>query len=113
MYPQAVALPKKHNLFIRVELRSDDADAQMPAMEAIFPREGGEGAMLRSAFSQVAAGARTALYHDEFKVRLPALINAKHHLLFTFFHIDLLLKPDPPRPVVVGYSVLPLSLGAQ
>ena len=112
MYPQAVALPKKHNLFIRVELRSDDADVQMPAMEAIFPREE-DGAMLRSAFSQVAAGARTALYHDEFKVRLPALITAQHHLLFTFFHIDLLLRADHPRPVVVGYSVLPLSMGAQ
>eukprot|EP00850_Spirogloea_muscicola_P006481 SM000030S11490 [mRNA] locus=s30:801352:813323:- [translate_table: standard] len=112
VYPQSIAVTKKRNLFIRVELRNDDSDFNKPALEAIFPR-GDEGPMLRSAYSQVASSMKVCLFHDEFKIRLPAIITTQHHLLFTFFHVDLLLKTEPPKPVVVGYSVVPLAMGAQ
>eukprot|EP00897_Mesotaenium_endlicherianum_P009809 jgi/Mesen1/8857/ME000053S08270 len=87
VYPQCIALSKKFNIFIRVELRSDDSDLQKPAME-----------LLRSAFSQVAPGSKTAMYHDEFKVRMPAVFTPQHHLLFTFFHVELAMRNEPPRP---------------
>ncbi|GJP38566.1 hypothetical protein CLOM_g23007 [Closterium sp. NIES-68] len=114
VYPHSVALPKKLNLFVRVELRDDDADLQSsrPQLEAIFPWER-DHAMQRVASSQVAMGMRPSLFHDEFKIQLPAVLQPSHHLLFSFFHIDLAVKSDRPKPVVVGYSVMPLSAVTQ
>lgn len=111
VYPQVVNLSRKRNLFVRVELRRDDSDIRKPPLEAIYPRHAGQ--MLKWAYSQVAVNTRTANYHDEFKIRLPAILIAQHHLLFTFFHVDLVMKLEAPKPVVIGYSVLPLSMNAQ
>ncbi|CAI7849820.1 unnamed protein product [Closterium sp. NIES-53] len=114
VYPHSVTLPKKLNLFMRLELRDDDTDLQSsrPQLEAIFPWER-EHAMQRVASSQVAMGMRPSLFHDEFKIQLPAVLRPSHHLLFSFFHIDLAVKSDRPKPVVVGYSVMPLSAVTQ
>lgn len=49
--------------------------------------------------TQVAVGARVACYHDEVKLLLPAIWTPVHHLLFTFFHIDLQTKLEAPKPV--------------
>ncbi|CAI5996344.1 unnamed protein product [Closterium sp. NIES-65] len=112
VYPQQVALPKKLNLFVRTELRADDLDIQRPSMEAIFPKER-NGPMLRTASTQVVQGARPALFHDEVKMQLPASVTPAHHLLFTFFHIDLSLRSERPKPVAVGYAVMPLAAALQ
>eukprot|EP00250_Pteridium_aquilinum_P019527 c24469_g1_i1 orf=329-5872(-) len=111
VYPRVVSLSRKRNLFVRVELRRDDSDIRKPPLEAIYSGDGGQ--MLKWAHSQVAINTRTANYHDEFKIRLPAILTAQHHLLFTFYHVDLVMKLEAPKPVVIGYSVLPLSMNAQ
>ncbi|MCO5610234.1 hypothetical protein L7F22_064470 [Adiantum nelumboides] len=111
VYPRVASLSRKRNLFIRLELRRDDSDIRKPPLEAIYSTDGGQ--MLKWAHSQVAINTRTASYHDEFKIRLAAILTAQHHLLFTFFHVDLAMKLEAPKPVVVGYSVLPLSMNAQ
>lgn len=49
--------------------------------------------------TQVAVGARVACYHDEIKVSLPAIWTPLHHLLFTFYHVDLQTKLEAPKPV--------------
>lgn len=122
VYPLTVSISRKRNLFIRVELRKDDVDIRKPppevscisyALEAIgrmdvlfiviieqamHPRE--PGAVLQKwAHTQVAVGARVACYHDEIKVSLPAVMTTMHHLLFTFFHVDLQTKLEAPKPV--------------
>lgn len=66
-------------------------------LQAIYSRDGGQ--MLKWGHSQVAINTRTASYHDEFKIRLPAILTAQHHLLFTFFHVDLAMKLEAPKPV--------------
>ena len=68
------------------------------SLQGIYPRHGRQ--MLKSAYSQVAINARTAHYHDEFKIRLPAILTSQHHLLFTFFHVDLVMKLEAPKPVL-------------
>ncbi|KAL2461813.1 Guanine nucleotide exchange factor SPIKE 1 [Abeliophyllum distichum] len=112
VYPLTVSMSRKRNLFIRVELRKDDIDIRKPPLEAMHPRE--PGAVLQKwAHTQVAVGARVACYHDEIKVSLPAIMTPMHHLLFTFFHVDLQTKLEAPKPVVIGYASLPLSTHAQ
>lgn len=112
VYPLTVNMSRKRNLFIRVELRKDDADIRKPPLEAMHPREPG-ASLHKWAHTQVAVGARVACYHDEIKVSLPSIWTPLHHLLFTFFHIDLQTKLEAPKPVVIGYASLPLSTHAQ
>ncbi|XP_072984284.1 guanine nucleotide exchange factor SPIKE 1 isoform X2 [Typha latifolia] len=108
VYPLTVSLSRKRNLFIRVELRKDDVDARKQPLEALHPRD--PGTLLQKwAHTQIAIGARTACYHDEIKVCLPVLLTPQHHLLFTFFHVDLQMRLEAPKPVILGYAVLPLS----
>ncbi|CAN1297422.1 Guanine nucleotide exchange factor SPIKE 1 [Linum perenne] len=112
VYPLTVSLSRKRNLFVRVELRKDDLDVRRPPLEAMHPREPGAGPQ-KSVHTQIAVGTRVASYHDEIKLSLPAIWTPSHHLLFTFFHVDLQTKLEAPKPVVIGYSVLPLSTHAQ
>lgn len=64
----------------------------------MHPREPG-ASLHKWAHTQVAVGARVACYHDEIKVSLPATWTPLHHLLLTFFHIDLQTKLEAPKPV--------------
>ncbi|KAK1393684.1 Guanine nucleotide exchange factor SPIKE 1 [Heracleum sosnowskyi] len=112
VYPITVSLSRKRNLFIRVELRKDDGDVRKQPLEAIHSREPG-ASLQKCVHTQVAVGARIACYHDEIKVSLPAIWTPQHHLLFTFFHVDLQTKLEAPKPVVIGYASLPLSTHAQ
>ncbi|XP_031375133.1 guanine nucleotide exchange factor SPIKE 1 isoform X2 [Punica granatum] len=112
VYPLTVSLSRKRNLFVRVELRKDDADVRRQPLEAMYPREPGP-LLQKWVHTQVAVGARVANYHDEVKVLLPAIWTPLHHLLFTFFHIDLQTRLEAPKPVVIGYAALALSTYAQ
>ncbi|XP_015967220.1 guanine nucleotide exchange factor SPIKE 1 [Arachis duranensis] len=114
VYPLTVSLSRKRNLFIRVELREDDGDVRRQPLEAMYPRDPGLDASFQKwAHTQVAVGARAACYHDEIKLSLPAMWTPTHHLLFTFFHVDMQTKLEAPKPVVIGYAALPLSSHAQ
>jgi hypothetical protein len=112
IYPQSVNLSRKRSLFMRVELRKDDGDIRKPPLEALYPRDA-ESSMQKYAHSQIDANTKNPHYHDEFKIQLPAILTVEHHLLFTFFHVDLQMKLEAPKPVVVGYSVLPLMFACQ
>ncbi|XP_048425879.1 guanine nucleotide exchange factor SPIKE 1-like isoform X1 [Pyrus x bretschneideri] len=112
VYPMTVSLSRKRNLFIRVELREDDNDIRRQPLEAMYPREPG-ASLHKWAQTQVTVGARMPCYHDEIKLSLPATWTPTHHLLFTFFHVDLQTKLEAPKPVVIGYAALPLSTHAQ
>ncbi|KAL9996026.1 putative dedicator of cytokinesis, DHR-1 domain, DHR-2 domain, C2 domain superfamily [Helianthus debilis subsp. tardiflorus] len=112
VYPLTISLNRKRNLFIRTELRKDDADIRKQPLEAMYSREPG-ASLQKWAHTQVAPGSRVACYHDELKVSLPSMWTPQHHLLFTFFHVDLQTKLEAPKPVVIGYAALPLSTHAQ
>ncbi|KAJ0825161.1 putative dedicator of cytokinesis, DHR-1 domain, DHR-2 domain, dedicator of cytokinesis, lobe A [Helianthus annuus] len=112
VYPLTISLNRKRNLFIRTELRKDDADIRKQPLEAMYSREPG-ASLQKWAHTQVAPGSRVACYHDELKVSLPSMWTPQHHLLFTFFHVDLQTKLEAPKPVVIGYAALPLSTHVQ
>eukprot|EP00252_Welwitschia_mirabilis_P019875 TRINITY_DN4713_c0_g1_i1.p1 TRINITY_DN4713_c0_g1~~TRINITY_DN4713_c0_g1_i1.p1 ORF type:complete len:1841 (+),score=338.97 TRINITY_DN4713_c0_g1_i1:465-5987(+) len=108
LYPLTVSLSRKRNLFIKIEMRKDDVDIRKHALEVVYPRYA-DASFQKCFYTQVAVGARTSHYHDEIKLRLPAILNPQHHLLFTFYHLDLSTKLEAPKPVVVGYSALTLA----
>jgi hypothetical protein len=69
--------------------------------QALFPRDS-DSSMQKYGHSQVDISTKNPHYHDEFKVRLPAVLTPSHHLLFTFFHVDLQMKLEAPKPVSIG-----------
>ena len=71
---------------------------QFSILQAMHPREPA-ASLQKWAHTQVAVAARVACYHDEIKVSLPAIWTPLHHLLFTFFHVDLQTKLEAPKPV--------------
>lgn len=67
-------------------------------LQALYPRDT-DNNMQKYGHSQVDINSKTPHFHDEFKIRLPAVITPQHHLLFTFFHVDLQMKLEAPKPV--------------
>ncbi|MED6197396.1 hypothetical protein PIB30_056099 [Stylosanthes scabra] len=49
--------------------------------------------------TQVVVGARDACYHDEIKLFLPVMWAQMHHLLFSFFYVDMQTKFEALKPV--------------
>ncbi|XP_066460304.1 dedicator of cytokinesis protein 8 isoform X3 [Eleutherodactylus coqui] len=47
-------------------------------------------------------------FYDEVKIKLPAKLTEKHHLLFTFYHISCQQKVGTSAETVLGYSWLPI-----
>lgn len=66
--------------------------------QALYPRDA-DSSMQKYAHSQIDANTKNVHFHDEFKVQLPAKLSREHHLLFTFFHVDLQMKLEAPKPV--------------
>ena len=77
--------------------------------QALYPRDA-DSSMQKYAHSQLDVNTKTPHYHDEFKVRLPSILTPQHHLLFTFFHVDLQMKLEAPKPV---QQLFPLHLLSQ
>ncbi|WMV40904.1 hypothetical protein MTR67_034289 [Solanum verrucosum] len=120
VYPLTVSMSRKRNMFIRVELRRDDTDIRKPSLEAMHPKEPGVP-LQKWSHTQVAVGARVASYHDEIKVSLPVIWTPSHHLLFTFYHVDLQTKLEAPKPsyqspvvpevLAISYDLNPTAKG--
>lgn len=64
--------------------------------------------MQKYGHSQVDVNVKIPHFHDEFKIRLPAVITPQHHVLFTFFHVDLQMKLEAPKPVSDCYVIFHL-----
>lgn len=70
------------------------------------------------AYTAVSYHQRCPSFYDEIKIRLPADLDDRHHLLFTFYHIscrrrgtlvgtqDLQHKPQVAPETPIGYTVL-------
>ena len=63
-------------------------------------------------FTSVSYHNKNPSFYDEVKIRLPADLGAKHHLLFTFYHISCQKKTEQPNvETPVAYTWLPLLRG--
>ncbi|OXB80791.1 UNVERIFIED_CONTAM: hypothetical protein H355_010557 [Colinus virginianus] len=49
-------------------------------------------------------------FYEEVKIKLPAKLTEKHHLLFTFYHISCQPKQGASIETLIGYSWLPILL---
>ncbi|KAL7303214.1 hypothetical protein TKK_0004415 [Trichogramma kaykai] len=94
------------NIAVRVQLMGGEKEDE--ALPAIFGRSSSPE-MMREAFTTVLYHNKTPNFYDEIKIRLPADLSARHHLLFTFYHISCQKKAEQPNvETPVAYTWLPL-----
>ncbi|XP_046488292.1 dedicator of cytokinesis protein 7 isoform X2 [Neodiprion pinetum] len=94
------------NIAVRIQLMGGEHEAD--ALTAIFGRSSCPE-MTHEAFTSVSYHNKNPSFYDEIKIRLPADLSAKHHLLFTFYHISCQKKIEQPNvEMPVAYTWLQL-----
>ncbi|KAK0179557.1 hypothetical protein PV327_005299 [Microctonus hyperodae] len=110
IYPKEVNFNSRtgsaRNITVRIQLMAGEHEAD--ALTAIFGRSSCPE-MTHEAFTSVSYHNKNPNFYDEIKIRLPADLSAKHHLLFTFYHISCQKKIEQPNvETPIAYTWLPL-----
>lgn len=80
-------------------------EQEADALTAIFGRSSCPE-MTHEYFTSVSYHNKNPNFYDEVKMRLPADLSARHHLLFTFYHISCQKKAEQPNvETAVAYTV--------
>ena len=122
VYPQSIDFSLKkaasvsktsaRNIAWRVQLVHSDGGALMKlpeGMPCIFGKSSGPK-FCSSATTSVSYHSKTPQFYEEVKIKLPAALDENHHLLFTFFHIEVNenKKNKAGIEAPIGYAWLPL-----
>lgn len=87
-------------------------EQEADALTAIFGRSSCPE-MTHECFTSVSYHNKNPNFYDEVKIRLPADLSAKHHLLFTFYHISCQKKAEQPNvETAVAYTVNNMKLNS-
>lgn len=99
------------NIGIRFTYKDTDDDADAAGLTVFYGRSGC-AAKSRESRSQVSFKNKSPSFTDEVKIALPARLTARHHILFTFYHLNVekegKKKGELPPEVLIGYAVLPV-----
>ncbi|XP_006571706.1 dedicator of cytokinesis protein 9 isoform X1 [Apis mellifera] len=114
VYPQTLCFDtqkiftRARNIACIIELRDDDSENTTP-LRCIYGRPGTALLCLRASCAVLHHNAIPSWY-EEIKIRLPPKLHAKHHLLFSFYHIscDMNKKKENGVENCVGYAWSPL-----
>jgi hypothetical protein len=103
------ATPSARNIAVRVQLKQDDRSVSDSGLMAIYARNGALQLETQTT-SWVTYHSKQPQFYDEIKINLPANLTHNHHLLFTFYHINVqqTKAKGPTAEVPVGYAVLQL-----
>ena len=95
-YDVQKAFPRARNITVTCQVRDSDEPGALP-LRCIYGRPGpafdhssspAYCAFVTSASTNVLHHDDTPEFYDEIKIRLPANLHHKHHLLFTFYHVS-------------------------
>ncbi|XP_050800210.1 dedicator of cytokinesis protein 8 isoform X1 [Gopherus flavomarginatus] len=111
VYPQrlnfANRLASARNITIKIQFMcGEDATCAMPI---IFGKSSGPE-FLQEMYTAVTYHNKSPDFYEEVKIKLPAKLTEKHHLLFTFYHISCQPKQGACVETLLGYSWLPILL---
>ncbi|XP_036434251.1 dedicator of cytokinesis protein 8 isoform X2 [Colossoma macropomum] len=111
VYPQRLIvgnrLTSARNITIKIQFMcGEDASCAMPV---IFGKSSGPE-FVSEIYTPVTYHNRSPDFYEEVKIRLPARLTERHHLLFSFFHISCQQKQNQSGSVetLIGYSWLPI-----
>ncbi|XP_072260292.1 dedicator of cytokinesis protein 8 isoform X2 [Pyxicephalus adspersus] len=111
VYPQrlnfANRLSSARNITIKIQFMcGEDPKFCLPV---IFGKSNGPE-FLEEVYTSVTYHNKAPDFYEEVKIKLPAKLTEKHHLLFTFYHISCQQKAGTSVETVLGYSWLPILL---
>ncbi|XP_068092049.1 dedicator of cytokinesis protein 8 isoform X2 [Hyperolius riggenbachi] len=109
VYPQrlnfASRLSSARNITIKIQFMcGEDSKCSMPV---ILGKSNGPD-FLEEVYTSVTYHNKAPDFYEEIKIKLPAKLTEKHHLLFTFYHISCQQKAGTSVETVLGYSWLPI-----
>ncbi|XP_044001761.1 dedicator of cytokinesis protein 9 isoform X3 [Aphidius gifuensis] len=114
IYPQTLNFDtqkifnRARNIALVVELRDDDDCNDEKSLNCIYSKPGSNKILTKRVNCAVLHHNSIPSWYEEIKIRLPTKLHAKHHLLFSFYHIscDMNKKKDNTIENCVGYSWL-------
>ncbi|XP_077200985.1 dedicator of cytokinesis protein 8 isoform X3 [Paroedura picta] len=114
VYPQrlnfancANRLASSRNITIKIQFMcGEDPTCAMPI---IFGKSSGPE-FVQEVYTPVTYHNKSPDFYEEVKIKLPAKLTEKHHLLFTFYHISCQPKQEACIETLLGYSWLPILL---
>ncbi|KAL4630060.1 dedicator of cytokinesis protein 8 isoform X3 [Arapaima gigas] len=111
VYPQRLnfvnRLASARNITVKIQFMSgEDSSCCLPV---IFGKSSGPE-FVQEVYTPVTYHNKAPDFYEEVKIRLPAKLTEKHHLLFTFYHISCQQKQNQTGSVesLIGYSWLPM-----
>ncbi|NWS41865.1 DOCK8 protein, partial [Probosciger aterrimus] len=111
VYPQRLNFANRpasaRNLTIKVQFMcGEDPSCAMPV---IFGKSSGPE-FVQETYTAITYHNKSPDFYEEVKIKLPAKLTEKHHLLFTFYHISCQPKQGASVETLLGYSWLPILL---
>lgn len=110
VYPQKLNVSSRGNIRnITVKIQFMNTEDPSGALPVIFGRSSGPE-FVSEIYTPITYHNRSPDFYEEVKIRLPARLTEKHHLLFSFYHISCQQKQNQSGSVetLVGYSWLPI-----
>ncbi|NWY46142.1 DOCK8 protein, partial [Sylvia atricapilla] len=111
VYPQrlnfANRLASARNITIKIQFMcGEDPSCAIPV---IFGKSSGPE-FVQEIYTAITYHNKSPDFYEEVKIKLPAKLTEKHHLLFTFYHISCQPKQGASVETLIGYSWLPILL---
>uniref|UniRef100_A0A4W3I185 Dedicator of cytokinesis 8 n=1 Tax=Callorhinchus milii TaxID=7868 RepID=A0A4W3I185_CALMI len=113
VYPQrlnfANRLASARNITIRIQfMAGEEATSAMPV---IFGKSSGPE-FVSEIYTAITYHNKSPDFYEEVKIKLPAKLRERHHLLFTFYHISCQQKQNQGASAesLIGYSWLPILM---
>ncbi|XP_051893532.1 dedicator of cytokinesis protein 7-like isoform X2 [Pristis pectinata] len=110
VYPQFLNLSNRQGSARNITVKIQFLETEKPGrgLPVIFGKSGYPEYTTES-YTPVAYHSKSPFFYEEVKMKLPSNLNEKHHLLFTFYHVNCQPKQSQDTPEVpVGYSWLPI-----
>jgi hypothetical protein len=100
--------PPARNIAVEVKLMEFDQHVDAEGLNLIYAP--GKMRFVSSYMSTVTYHSKQPQFYDEIKIALPAVLTPQHHLLFTFYHINVQpgKKGHQQQQMKVGYAIWPL-----
>uniref|UniRef100_A0A8C3JT96 Dedicator of cytokinesis 8 n=1 Tax=Calidris pygmaea TaxID=425635 RepID=A0A8C3JT96_9CHAR len=111
VYPQRLNFANRpasaRNITIKIQFMcGEDPSCAMPV---IFGKSSGPE-FVQEIYTAITYHNKSPDFYEEVKIKLPAKLTEKHHLLFTFYHISCQPKQGASVETAIGYSWLPILL---
>ncbi|XP_072924709.1 dedicator of cytokinesis protein 7-like [Hemitrygon akajei] len=110
VYPQFLNFSNRQGSARNITMKIQFLESEEPgaALQVIFGKSGYPEYTTES-YTPVAYHSKSPFFYEEVKMKLPSSLTKKHHLLFTFYHVNCQPKQSQDTPEVpVGYSWLPI-----